>query len=892
MEGSGPSGEALSLLEALVPRACERKAVGTTASATAASLVGLRRSPARSISALSRISLSAPVLLLVLSVIILTAGPCQGAEEAEAGGARKTKDQAPTQPEAIVAVPDIATRATEVADLIRNSTTKLAAGAGIQAISESLPNMARLIDWEASMTEQLLQQQLTLDSIERQQVLWRQRQIVTTGWLNALTGRATLLQAALNRLSELSKTWTATRVAAQTSNAPGPILQQIDDTLTAIAAADAPLYSQRTEVLDLQARVAKAVATCGSVLAEIDRSRREAVSGIFVRNHAVWTRELWMGTGHSLLERGRRISSTLLQESFDYLHDPSKGMPLQLGFLLALTLLFWVVRWKSDQWAVAGESGSSRTKVFHSPFAAALLVTLALLTIPFLQAIPVSVRELFQVLACVPIILLIRPVAGAWALRGLYSLSIFFALDTIRTAFAEGTPIDVVIFLFEALAGILVSGWLLANTWHAREELAGQAGLSLLRLGALIFLVIFTVGLIGGSIGYVSLASLLVSGSLAAAITAPFLYASVLVASGLIAFALRVWPLRRLRMVQHHRNTLEKRIYCILLCAALVGLVVRYLDHIGLLDPALTLGKTVLTSRFERGAMSISIGDLLIFFLTVWAAYLLSAFIRFVLEEDVYPRTRITPGRSYATSSLLHYVVLAIGFVAAIALLGVDLSKITVLAGAFSVGIGFGLQSIVNNFVSGLIVLFERPIDKGDSVEIGNLRGTVQRIGIRASVVRTFQGADIIVPNSQFIAEKVTNWTHGDRSMRIELPIGVDYGTSPKRAIAVLEATARAHPDVLREPPPQAVFIGFGDSSINFELRAWTDEFAHATQIRTDLATAVYDAVKEAGMSFPFPQREVRMLGDSGSAPSVRANNAAAEERPDSVKIEGELRKD
>jgi potassium-dependent mechanosensitive channel len=182
--------------------------------------------------------------------------------------------------------------------------------------------------------------------------------------------------------------------------------------------------------------------------------------------------------------------------------------------------------------------------------------------------------------------------------------------------------------------------------------------------------------------------------------------------------------------------------------AALIGLVVRYLDHIGLLDPALSFGKTMLTSRLERGAMRISIGDILTFLLTVWAAYLLSAFIRFVLEEDVYPRTRITPGRSYATSSLLHYVVLALGFVTAIALLGVDLSKITALAGAFSVGIGFGLQSIVNNFVSGLIVLFERPIDKGDSVEVGNLRGTVQHIGIRASVVRTFQGADIIVPNS------------------------------------------------------------------------------------------------------------------------------------------------
>jgi potassium efflux system protein len=127
--------------------------------------------------------------------------------------------------------------------------------------------------------------------------------------------------------------------------------------------------------------------------------------------------------------------------------------------------------------------------------------------------------------------------------------------------------------------------------------------------------------------------------------------------------------------------------------------------------------------------------------------------------------------------------------------------------------------------------------------------------------------------------------------MRIELPVGVNYGTSPKETIKLLEATARAHPEVLREPAPQVIFVGFGDSSINFELRAWTDEFANAVRIRTDLASAVYDAVNEAGMSFPFPQREVRVLNDSKvDSPIVRANNATAQDGSNSsAEIEREL---
>ena len=689
----------------------------------------------------------------------------------------------------------------------------------------------------------------------------------------------------LKRLAELERTWTATRAAVQTTNPPERILEQIDDTLAAIAAEEAPIGAQRSTVLDLQARVAREVARCGKVLAEIDGFQQQAVAGILVRDgRPIWSIELWASLRAGLLERIGKLSTAYLTDFVRYIRDPSGGMLLHLGLFSVFLVIFWAARRQIDRSVAAGEPASSAIKLFGSPFAAALLFTLTVLTGPVFSAeIPIAVRELFQILACVPMILLIRQIAGAWMVRALCWLSFLFAVDTVRSAVAAGAPIDQVILLSETLIGMVVAGWLLGNTWRSCRELAGQAGIPLLRLGASVFLLIFAAGLVGGIIGYVRLVSLLVSGALEAAVTAPLLYAFVRVTSGLVAFALRVWPLRALRMVQRHRDLLEKRAYHLLLWVAIISWVSRYLDHIGLLEPALSFGKTVLAARLERGAISISMGDILAFFLTVWAAYVLSAFIRFVLEEDVYPRTRITPGRSYATSSLLHYVIVAVGFVAAIALLGVDLSKITVLAGAFSLGIGFGLQSIVNNFVSGLIVLFERPIDKGDSVEIGNLRGTIQHIGIRASVVRTFQGADIIVPNSQFIAEKVTNWTHGDRSMRIELPVGVNYGTSPKKAIDVLEATARAHPEVLREPAPQAVFIGFGDSSIHFELRAWTDEFGNAIRIRTDLAAAVYDAVKAAGMSFPFPQREVRLLSDPKfDSPIVHANNATAQDGLDS----------
>ena len=136
----------------------------------------------------------------------------------------------------------------------------------------------------------------------------------------------------------------------------------------------------------------------------------------------------------------------------------------------------------------------------------------------------------------------------------------------------------------------------------------------------------------------------------------------------------------------------------------------------------------------------------------------------------------------------------------------------------------------------------------------------MSRIGIRASTLRTWQGAEIIVPNAQLVTEQVTNWTLSDRTRRIDLPVGVDYGSAPDKVVDVLEAVARAHPQIMPMPPPQAVFKSFGDSSINFELRAWTNRFERWPVIQTELAAAIYAALHAAGMSLPFPQREVRLL--------------------------------
>jgi small-conductance mechanosensitive channel len=208
---------------------------------------------------------------------------------------------------------------------------------------------------------------------------------------------------------------------------------------------------------------------------------------------------------------------------------------------------------------------------------------------------------------------------------------------------------------------------------------------------------------------------------------------------------------------------------------------------------------------------------------------------------------------------VLHYTLLFGGFVLAISALGVDLNRFTILAGAFGVGIGFGLQNVVNNFVSGLIILVERPIQVSDTVQLGELIGTVERVGIRSSTVRTWEGAEVIVPNASLISEQLTNWTLSNRRRRIDVRVGVAYGTDPNRMIELLLSVARANRETLAFPAPVALFLGFGDSSLDFELRAWTDDIDQSPNLRSELNLGIHRALAEAGIEVPFPQRVVRL---------------------------------
>jgi potassium-dependent mechanosensitive channel len=243
------------------------------------------------------------------------------------------------------------------------------------------------------------------------------------------------------------------------------------------------------------------------------------------------------------------------------------------------------------------------------------------------------------------------------------------------------------------------------------------------------------------------------------------------------------------------------------------------------------------------------------------------------LERQLLPRTSLEPGLQHSISAIIGYVgVIAVASLA-LAEAGIDLQKIALIAGALSVGIGFGLQSVVSNFVSGLILLAERPIRVGDSIVVKGEEGWVRRIRVRATEIETFERATVIIPNSELITGVVKNWTHANTMGRIILKLGVGYESDPEQVRDLMLECAQEHPQVVDVPPPRALLLNFGDSALEFELRCVVADFDRSLIVKSDLYFAILKRLRAAGISIPFPQREVRLIGD-GATPLAKPADA------------------
>jgi small-conductance mechanosensitive channel len=265
----------------------------------------------------------------------------------------------------------------------------------------------------------------------------------------------------------------------------------------------------------------------------------------------------------------------------------------------------------------------------------------------------------------------------------------------------------------------------------------------------------------------------------------------------------------------------------------------------------------------QIGTTELTIWSIVYFLILIFLLFYLTAKIRKWVVYRLLAKSKIDLGVRIAVGTILRYIALVIGLIVVLQTVGLDLSAVTVLAGALGVGIGFGLQNITNNFVSGIIILFERPIKVGDRIEIGDVSGDVINISMRSTTIVTNDNISIIVPNSDFISSKVINWSHNDRSIRFNIPVGVSYNEKPEIVRKLLLEVADENKGILREPKPDVLFKDYADSALIFNLMVWTREYINRPNIlKSQIYYAVFKKFEENNIEIPFPQRDLHIKNE------------------------------
>jgi small-conductance mechanosensitive channel len=271
--------------------------------------------------------------------------------------------------------------------------------------------------------------------------------------------------------------------------------------------------------------------------------------------------------------------------------------------------------------------------------------------------------------------------------------------------------------------------------------------------------------------------------------------------------------------------------------------------------------KDVLDIRlFVLGGAQFTVWTTLYLVVLIVVLVFVSRRLKLWLVDTVLARRQVELGVRQAIATIFQYLFVCIGLLVVLSTAGIDLTTLNVLAGAVGIGVGFGLQTIANNFISGLIILFERPVKVGDRIQVGEVAGDVVRIGARATTITTNDNIEIIVPNAEFISSRVINWSHSDREVRLHIPVGVSYSSNPEEVREILLEVAASHRGVLKKPSPDVIFIEFGDSSLNFDLRVWTTDYIAKPKIlRSDINFAIRKKFKERGIEIPYPQRDIHL---------------------------------
>jgi small-conductance mechanosensitive channel len=476
---------------------------------------------------------------------------------------------------------------------------------------------------------------------------------------------------------------------------------------------------------------------------------------------------------------------------------------------------------------------------------------------------PKELNDLISIVMLIPLIIILKKLNPQWKWYTIVLFVISYLLFFIVLSFDYTYLPQRLLLIFINVVAIIVL--LRMRRQVNLTDYPGKLWKAFLHLVIRFFLLLSVVSLIANLFGSIRLAQLLIYAILGTIITLYTLKAAISLSESFV-YLLLMGPLIKYSYILREDSELVlKKMDTLFRFLGFSALVIIILDLFNIRKEVYHAALSIVNYPLEIGSLDISLGNILAFFVTILIATWLSSLIRYILEKETFPRIKLKPGMPNTILLMIRFTFVLLGIVFAFAAAGIQMDKLTILMGALGVGIGFGLQNIINNFVSGIILALERPIKIGDKLEIPGVSGIVKDIGVRASTVRTWDGSDIVIPNGELISNKLTNWTLYDRTRRIIVEIRVPFDTDMESLSELLLDTAKRIPEVMKKPSPYLYFKGLGTSTMEINLYCWISNNDNFFSYSTSIRKVIFKTLKDAGYDIPVPQQDVRINQENAS---------------------------
>jgi potassium-dependent mechanosensitive channel len=741
---------------------------------------------------------------------------------------------------------------------IKNMIIPLVHEAGTDSVSaarlEELEKLKKTINLEDISQKSMKEN----ESLKTNLTQWRGQ---LEGWRNEYTRKSEEAYVLREELNAFKNKWQKTRDLQSDEKLPKEVSSRINTNLTEVNALIREVNNRINDLLSKQDKLTGGIIIIDDVLNAISSTEVSYREQIFsIDSPPIW-HIFYSDNGHTQFKKHLETAIEMHKMDFlSFIDMYATNIYLHLSFFLLLLFMMFFLKAEVKKWSDEKKDQAIGYSLYliSNPVSSSALVAI-LASELFYDEAPGLVLGYFNTLLIWPLITLLPGLLKGVEKKYFYYSGLLFIVAQLSYHFEDVARADrLLLMLLQGGALVLLISLLQKRDFLMQSETKLNWSFSFLIMKIAAFLL--AIALLCNVFGNVILSTILTEGSLIMVFGGVIIYASALTIKSLFALLLQHDTISQLNMIQHHADDVKRNIFKIIRIVAVFYWIFLTFSGYEIFEPVYDWLAAGFIREWQIGSVSLSIGSLLAFFVTLWIALTISKLIRFILQDEILTHFQMPRGVPGAISMIVRLILLFIGFILAFGAAKIDMNNIAIIFGALGVGIGFGLQNIFNNLVSGLILVFERPIQVGDIIQVGNLNlmGEVKEIGIRASVVRTFDGAEVVVPNGNLISNELINWTLSDQRRRHEIIVGVAYGTDTKKVLEILNNVVLQQENVLKNPAPSVFFLEFGDSSLNFRVLFWT-HFDHGLSAKSAVSMAIDEAFKKEGIEIPFPQRDLHL---------------------------------